>query len=137
MAVLSGTSGSVVIGAFGVGVEVAEIRSWTLTVEANTVDTTTFGESWTDHTLSILNWTGTFSGFEDTGDAMQSSMYSQMTAGSAFIVNFVLDNTAGTPSRYSGTAVMTGKTVEHTFDGVAQTVFNVRGVGGNLSRTLA
>ena len=101
MAVYSGLAGSVIAGTVVAG----EISEWSLSISASTVDTTAFGDTWTERIVSVKDATGSFSGNFDAADAGQSVLVANMLAGSAMALKLYL---SGAKYFNIGTAIITG-----------------------------
>lgn len=101
MAVYSGLAGSVIAGTVTVG----EISEWSLSVSTSTVDTTAFGDAWTERIVSVKDATGSFSGNFDAADTGQALLVSNMLAGSAVALKLYV---SGAKYFSVGTAIITG-----------------------------
>ena len=127
MAIHSGTQGSVVYSTANgtAGTLVGGMKTWSLSVEGEVLDTSAFGQSWRSKDLGIKQWTGSFEGNKDGTNAIQNSIWSQLLAGSKAEVTFYM----GTIDRYYGTVVVTGEEPTQTFDGFAETSYSFEGDG--------
>ncbi len=127
MAIHSGTSGSVVYQTANgtAGTLVGEIKNWTLTVEAEELDTSAFGQSWRGFDAGIKQWSGSFEGNKDNDDGQQTALWTNLLAGTKAEVTFFLSGTAG----YYGTVVILGEEVAQAFDAFGETSYNFRGDG--------
>jgi hypothetical protein len=127
MAIHSGTSGSVVYQTTNgtAGTLVGEIKNWTLTVEAEELDTSAFGQSWRGFDAGIKQWSGSFEGNKDNDDGQQTALWTNLLAGTKAEVTFFLSGTAG----YYGTVVILGEEVAQAFDAFGETSYNFRGDG--------
>ncbi len=127
MAIHSGTSGSVVYQTVNgtAGTLVGEIKNWTLTVEAEELDTSAFGQSWRGFDAGIKQWSGSFEGNKDNDDSQQTALWTNLLAGTKAEVTFFLSGTAG----YYGTVVILGEEVAQAFDAFGETSYNFRGDG--------
>jgi hypothetical protein len=127
MAIHSGTQGSVIYSSANgtAGTLVGGMKSWTLNVEGEVLDTSAFGQSWRSKDIGIKQWTGTFEGNRDGTNAIQGSLWTQMLAGTKAEITFF----AGTVHKFYGTAVITSNEVTQTFDGFSETSFSFEGDG--------
>lgn len=127
MAIHSGTSGSVVYQTANgtAGTLIGEIKNWTLTVEAEELDTSAFGQSWRGFDAGIKQWSGSFEGNKDDNDGQQDALWTNLLAGTKAEVTMFLDGTAG----YYGTVVILGEEVTQAFDAFGETAYNFRGDG--------
>ena len=127
MAIHSGTSGSVVYQTANATAAtfIAEIKNRTLTVEAEELDTSAFGQSWRGFDAGIKQWSGSFEGNKDDNDGQQDALWTNLLAGTKAEVTMFLDGTAG----YYGTVVILGEEVTQAFDAFGETAYNFRGDG--------
>lgn len=123
MAALSGTAGSVAWTTSGTA-SFGEITEWSLAINMDPVETTSFGDSWADFVASIRTATGSFTGNFDRNDTAQGSAIAYALAGSA--VNLRLY--AGT-SYFGGSAYITGLEPAITIAGKADVAYNFQSVG--------
>jgi len=127
MAIHSGTQGSVVYSTANgtAGTLIGGMKTWSLSVEGEVLDTSAFGQDWRSKDLGIKQWTGSFEGNKDGTNAAQNAVWSQLLAGSKAEVTFYM----GTIDRYYGTVVITSEEPTQTFDGFAETTYNFEGDG--------
>lgn len=127
MAIHSGTSGSVVYQTTSgtAGTLIGEIKNWTLTVEAEELDTSAFGQSWRGFDAGIKQWSGSFEGNKDDTDSQQTALWTNLLAGTKAELTMFLDGTAG----YYGTAIILSEEVSQAFDAFGETAYNFRGDG--------
>ena len=122
MAVYSGMGGSVLAGTVVVG----EIAEWSLSISRSTVDTTAFGDTWTERIISVADVTGSFSGNADFADAGQTLIVSNMLAGSALALKLYQNAT-----KYwsVGTALITGLNPVISNSGKGEISYDFEGSG--------
>jgi hypothetical protein len=127
MAIHSGTQGSVVYATANgtAGTLIGGMKSWTLSVEGEVLDTSAFGQSWRSKDLGIKQWTGSFEGNKDGTNASQNAIWSNLLAGTKAEVSFFM----GTVDKYYGTIVITAEEPTQTFDGFAETSYSFEGDG--------
>lgn len=127
MAVHSGTQGSVIYSTTNgtVGTIVGGMKTWTLTVEAEELDTSSFGQSWRNFDSGIKQWGGTFEGNKDASNSIQQALWAQLVGGTKVETTFYL----GTASKYYGTVVILGEEPTQSFDGFGETSYTFRGDG--------
>jgi len=127
MAVHSGTQGSVVYSTSSgtAGTLVAGMKSWTMNIEAEELDTSSFGQSWRNFDAGIKAWGGTFEGNKDGTDAVQNLIWTNLLAGTKAEATFYM----GTIDRYYGTIIVLGEEPTQTFDGFGETSYTFRGDG--------
>lgn len=124
MAVLSGTAGSVVYGGTA-GTAIEGMKSWTLDVAVSELDASSFGSTWKLVEGGIKEWSGSAEGNTDDGTAMQQSAWTSLTTGAKVVMLFGL----GAADTYYGTALITGQSVNSSFDGLASTSYTFKGHG--------
>ena len=127
MAIHSGTSGSVVWASANgtAGTIIGELKSWTLNVEVEELDTSAFGQSWRGFDAGVKQWGGSFEGNKDQNDAQQAAAWTNLLAGTKVEITMFLDD----DDYYYGTVVLLGEEVTQTFDGMAETSYSFRGDG--------
>jgi len=127
MGIHSGTQGSVIYATSGgtAGTLIGGMKTWSLNVEGEVLDTSAFGQSWRSKDLGIKQWTGNFEGNKDGKNAQQNAIWSQLLAGSKAEVTFFM----GTVDRFYGTVVITAEEVTQTFDSFAETSYSFEGDG--------
>ena len=127
MAVHSGTQGSVIYSSANgtVGTIVGGMKTWTITVEAEELDTSSFDQSWRNFDSGIKQWGGTFEGNKDASNAMQQALWAQLVGGTKVEATFFL----GTASKYYGTIVVLGEEPTQSFDSFGETSYTSRGDG--------
>jgi hypothetical protein len=102
MAILKGKDGTVSIG----GAAQGEVSSWSVSVEADTLETTAMGTGgWKTFVGSLQSWSGTIEMFATTTTAMASFI-----TGADVVV--VLVDTPSTGNTWTGTAVITSVSID-------------------------
>jgi hypothetical protein len=134
MAIHSGTQGSVVYTTSNgtAGTLIGGMKTWSLSIEGEVLDTSAFGQSWRSKDIGIKQWTGSFEGNKDGGNVPQNNVWAQLLAGSKAEVTFYM----GTVHRYYGTVVITGEEIAQTFDGFAETSYSFEGDGTLVKGTV-
>lgn len=132
MATHTGSEGTVKVGAN----TIAEIRSYSVEETADTTEDTTMGDVYRTHKTTLKSWSGSVDVFWDETDANGQVA---MTVGSEVTVSFYPEGaTAGTQEKYlTGTAIITGKTVSASFDGMVESTITLQGTGALSTSTLA
>lgn len=124
MAVLSGTSGSVVYGGTA-GTIIGGLKTWSLDIAAAELDASNFGSTWRLTDSGIKEWSGSFEGQYDDTDAQQTTLWTNLTTGVKSLVQFVM----GTADYFYGTVVMTGHSPSQSFDGLGAATWSFKGHG--------
>lgn len=127
MATHTGSEGTVKVGANAI----AEIRSYSIEETADTTEDTTMGDSYRTHKTTLKSWSGTVDVFWDETDTTGQGA---LTVGSEVTANFYPEGSTSGDSYMTGTAIVTGKTVSASFDGMVESTVTLQGTG-SLSRT--
>ena len=127
MATHTGSEGTVKVGANAI----AEIRSYSIEETADTTEDTTMGDSYRTHKTTLKSWSGTVDVFWDETDTTGQGA---LTVGSEVTANFYPEGSTTGDSYMTGTAIVTGKTVSASFDGMVESTVTLQGTGA-LSRT--
>lgn len=127
MATHTGSEGTVKVGANAI----AEIRSYSIEETADTTEDTTMGDSYRTHKTTLKSWSGTVDVFWDETDTTGQGA---LTVGSEVTANFYPEGSTTGDSYMTGTAIVTGKTVSASFDGMIESTITLQGTG-SLSRT--
>lgn len=127
MATHTGSEGTVKVGANAI----AEIRSYSIEETADTTEDTTMGDSYRTHKTTLKSWSGTVDVFWDETDTTGQGA---LTVGSEVTANFYPEGSTTGDSYMTGTAIVTGKTVSASFDGMVESTITLQGTG-SLSRT--
>lgn len=129
MATHTGSEGTVKVGANAI----AEIRSYSVEETADTVEDTSMGDSYRTHKTTLKAWSGTVDVFWDETDTTGQGA---LTVGSEVTANFYPEGSSTGDAYMTGTAIVTGKTVSASFDGMIESTITLQGTGA-LSRTTA
>lgn len=127
MATHTGSEGTVKVGANAI----AEIRSYSVEETADTVEDTAMGDSYRTHKTTLKAWSGTVDVFWDETDTTGQAA---LTVGSEVTANFYPEGSTTGDAYMTGTAIVTGKTVSASLDGMVESTITLQGTGA-LSRT--
>ena len=130
MATHTGSEGTVRVGASN---DILEIRSYSVEETADTVEDTSMGDSYRTHKTTLKAWTGTVDVFWDEPD---STGQGALTVGSEVTVRFMPEGTGGGDAYLSGSAIVTGKTVSASFDGMVESTITLQGTGALTTTTV-
>jgi hypothetical protein len=132
MATHTGSEGTVRVGANAI----AEIRSYSVEETSDTAEDTSMGDSYRTFKTTLKGWSGSVDVFWDETD---TNGQVALAPGAEVTVNFFPEGaTAGQSERYySGTAIVTGKTVTGSFDGMVESTITLQGNGSLSFLTLA
>lgn len=130
MATHTGSEGTVRVGASN---NILEIRSYSVEETSDTVEDTSMGDSYRTHKTTLKAWTGTVDVFWDETD---STGQGALTVGSEVAVRFMPEGTGGGDVYLSGNAIVTGKTVSASFDGMVESTITLQGTGALTTTTV-
>lgn len=122
MATHTGSEGTVKVGANAI----AEIRSYSIEQTADTTEDTTMGDSWRTHKTTLKAWSGTVDVYWDETD---TNGQSALVVGSEVTANFYPEGSTTGDVYLTGTAIVTGKTVSASFDGMIESTITLQGTG--------
>lgn len=128
MATHTGSEGTVKVGAN----TIAEIRSYSIEQTADTVEDTTMGDAWRTHKTTLKAWTGTVDVFWDETD---TNGQSALVVGAEVTANFYPEGASTGDAYLYGTAIVTGKTVSASFDGMVESTITLQGTGALTTGT--
>lgn len=132
MATHTGSEGTVKVGANAI----AEIRSYSLEETADTVEDTSMGDSYRTFKTTLKGWSGSVDVFWDETD---TNGQVAMVVGTEITANFYPEGASAGVSEqyYTGTAIVTGRTVTGSFDGMVEASITLQGTGALTLSTLA
>lgn len=122
MATHTGSEGTVKVGANAI----AEIRSYSIEQTADTVEDTTMGDSYRTHKTTLKAWSGTVDVFWDETD---TNGQVALVVGAEVTANFYPEGASTGDTYLTGTAIVTGKTVSASFDGMVESTITLQGTG--------
>ena len=121
MSIHKGSEGTVHVGTDAV----AEIRSYSIEESADTLETTSMGDSARTHLASLTSFSGSIDVYWDEADTAQTAL----TVGTSVTIKFYPEGTASSSKYYSGTAIVTGVSRSASFDGLVEASISVQGTG--------
>jgi hypothetical protein len=130
MATHTGSEGTVKVGAN----TIAEIRSYSIEQTSDTVEDTTMGDSWRTHKTTLKAWSGTVDVFWDETD---TNGQTALVVGAEVTANFYPEGATTGDAYLYGTAIVTGKTVSASFDGMVESTITLQGTGALTTGTAA
>jgi len=130
MATHTGSEGTIEIGSDTLG----EIRSYTLESTGEVIEDTTLGDTARTYKAGLTTFTGSLEVFFDEDDTAQGNL----DAGSSVTLNIYPEgsDTSG-DTYYTGTAIVTGRTITASFDGMVEMSITVQGSGALTESTVA
>ena len=128
MATHLGKEGTVQVGSNAIG----EIRSYTIDETIDTVEDTTMGDSSKTYLASIKDFSGSVDVIYDEAD---TNGQVALTVGSSVTLNFAPEGTDSGDVKLTGSAIVTGKSVTASYDGLVESTITVQGTGGLTTTT--
>ncbi len=128
MANHTGSEGTVHVGTTAV----AEIRSYSISETADTIEDTTMGDSARSYKSSLKTFSGSIDVFWDETD---TSGQGALTVGSSVTIKFYPEGSTTGDTYLYGSAIVTGKTVNGSYDGMVESSITVQGTGALTTGT--
>lgn len=116
-----GNEGVIKVG----GNTVAEARSWSLDITANTVDDTVIGDAWETHKVTQKTWTGAAEVYWDEADTAQVAV----SPGASVTVAFYPEGADSGDTYWSGTATVEKVSLKGTHNGMVEASLSFKGNG--------
>lgn len=130
MATHKGSEGTVKVGSDAI----AEIRSFSLEETADTLDDTTMGDTARTRKSSLTSFGGTFDVlWDETDTAGQGAM----TIGAEVTINAYPEGDTSGDTYMTGSAIVTGRTINSSHDGLIEMTITVEGNGALTTTTVA
>lgn len=130
MANHKGSEGTVKVGANAV----AEIKDFSITENADTIEDTTMGDSARTYKPSLTNFSGSLNVLWDESD---SDGQGALTVGSEVTLNFYPEGATTGDTYMTGSAIVTSVAVSSSFDGMVTASITVQGNGALTTTTVA
>jgi hypothetical protein len=121
MATYKGSDGVVTIG----GTAVGEIRSFSVEESADTIEDTAMGDTSRSYKSSLKSFSASIDALFDNDDSGQDAL----TIGSEVACIFRSQGTGSTNMERSGTGIVTGVSINQSYDGLVETSFTLQGTG--------
>lgn len=121
MATYKGSDGVVTIG----GTTVGEIRSFSVEESADTIEDTAMGDSSRTYKSSLKSFTASIDALFDNDDGGQDAL----SIGAEVACIFRSQGTGSTNMERSGTGIVTGVSINQSYDGLVETSFTLQGTG--------
>ena len=129
MATHAGSEGTVKSGANAI----AEIRSFSLEETADTIEDTSMGDASRTYLTGLKTFSGSVDVFWDETDT--NGQVSFAVGSSVTLAVYPEGDTSG-DTYYSGTAIVTGRTITSSFDGMVEASFTLQGTGALAAATV-
>ena len=130
MATHKGSEGVVKVGAN----TVAEVRTWTIAESADTLEDTSMGDTARTFKSSLTTFTGSLDVFWDETDTTGQVA---LVPGSEVTINVYPEGNTSGDDYYTGTAIVTSKSVTASFDGMVEASVSLQGTGTLTSSQVA
>ena len=128
MATHLGKEGTVQVGSNAI----AEIRGFSIDETIDVVEDTSMGDSSKTYLASIKDFSGSVDVLYDETD---TNGQTALSIGSSVTLNFAPEGTDSGDVKLTGTAIVTGKSVTSSFDGLVESTISVQGTGGLTTGT--
>jgi len=128
MATHTGSEGTIKIGANTLG----ELRSFSLETTAETIEDTSMGDTSRTYKVGLKTFTGTASVFFDETDTAQTAL----VAGAEITLNVYPEGASSGDTYYTGSAIVTGRTINSSFDGMVEAEISFQGSGALTESTV-
>ena len=128
MATHLGKEGTVQVGSNAI----AEIRGFSIDETIDVVEDTSMRDSSKTYLASIKDFSGTVDVLYDETD---TNGQTALSLGSSVTLNFAPEGTSSGDVKLTGTAIVTGKSITSSFDGLVESTITVQGTGGLTTTT--
>jgi len=129
MATHAGSEGTVKVGSSAI----AEIRSFSIEETADTLEDTSMGDGARTYKPSLTSFSGSIDVFWDEND---SSGQGALTIGAEVTLNLYPEGDTAGDTYLSGAAIVTGRSVSSSFDGLVEMSISVQGNGALTQTTV-
>ena len=109
---------------------IGEVRSYTITEEAATIDDTNLGDAARTFQAGAESWNASCDVFWDESNTGQTLM----TVSSSVTLSVMMEGADSGDTYLTGTAIVTNKTISGAIDGIVEATFTLQGTGA-LSQT--
>jgi predicted secreted protein len=129
MATHAGSEGTVKVGSDAI----AEIRSFSIEETADTLEDTSMGDGARTYKPSLTSFSGSVDVFWDETD---SAGQGALTVGAEVTLNLYPEGDTAGDTYLSGAAIVTGRSVSSSFDGLVEMSISVQGNGALTQTTV-
>jgi hypothetical protein len=130
MATHTGSEGTVRVGATN---NVLEIRSYSIEETADTAEDTQMGDVYRSFKTTLKAWSGSIDVF---WDELDTTGQGALVPGAEVAIRFMPEGATAGDVYLFGQAIVTGKTVSGSFDGMVESTITVQGTGALASATV-
>ena len=128
MATHTGSEGTVKIGSD----TLSEIRSYTIESSGETIENTTMGDSARTYVAALTTFSASFEVFFDETDTAQNAV----DAGTSVTFSVYPEGAEAGDTYYTGSGIVTGRSVTASFDGMVEMALSVQGTGALTETTV-
>lgn len=128
MATHTGSEGTVKVGT----TTIAEIRSFSVEETSDTAEDTTMGDSYRSYKTTLKSWSGSVDVFWDETDTAGQGA---LAVGSEVTMKFYPEGATTGDIYLTGSAIVTSKSVNSSFDGLVESSIKVQGTGALSTAT--
>jgi len=121
MATHTGSEGTIKVGTDTVG----ELRSFSLETTGDTIETSNMGTTARTYKAGLTAWSGTASLFWDELDTGQLAL----VLGTEIVIKVYPEGATAGDKYYTGSAIVTAKSVSASFDGLVESSISFQGTG--------
>jgi len=130
MATHKGSEGTVKVGANAI----AEVRSFSISETGDTIEDTTMGDAARTYKPSLTSWSGSVEVYWDETDTTGQVA---LTVGAEVTLNVYPEGSSTGADYLTGSAIVTGRTINSSFDGMVEASITVQGNGALTADTVA
>ncbi len=112
---------------------IAEVRSYTISETGDTIEDSVMGDVSRTYKAGLRTWTASVEVFWDETDTTGQGSF---TVGSTVTLNVYPEGSSSGDMYYTGSAIVTGRTINATFDGMVEASFTLQGTGALTQTTL-
>lgn len=128
MATHTGSEGTVKIGSDTLG----EIRSYTVESTGETIEDSSMGDAARTYKAGLTTFTASFEVYFDETDTAQNAV----DAGSSITFSVYPEGDTAGDTYYTGSGIVTGRSITATFDGMVEMSLSVQGSGALTETTV-
>ena len=129
MATHTGSEGTVKVGSNAI----AEIRSFSIEEQADTLEDTSMGNTARTYKSSLTSFSGSVDVLWDETD---SSGQGALTIGAEVTLNLYPEGDAASDTYLTGSAIVTGRSISSSYDGLVEMSITVQGNGALTTTTV-
>jgi len=129
MATHTGSEGVVKVGSN----TVAEVRSYSFEISGETIEDTSMGDSARTFKAGLTSFSGSIDCFHDETD---SSGQMALDPGSTVVLNLYPEGAASADTYFTGSVIVTGRSVSASFDGMVEASYSFQGTGALSESTV-